>query len=1216
MKERIEKFLELKSKEINRIAEKYPEEKSLWIEYSEFARYDHEFAEELITNFDEVINIFDSLLTGKIRGSLPEAVEEPRFHARFYNLPKERGYTVIVRDITAEYISRFISVEGLVNKISDVLPKVLIGRFYCSKCNDPHDEPQATRFLREPLQCKNCRKREFRFSPEDSIWTDMQKIEIQEPLEMLKGGEQARRIEIWLEDDLVDLVTAGDKVIVTGVVRLLPPKFKGPVYFKFIEANSIEGIEKEFEDIVITPEEENEIKKLSKDPNIRRKVINSIAPSIYGYNEVKEAVALQLFGGRPHKKLPDGTVVRPDIHLLLVGDPGVAKSRILQYVTQIAPKSIYVTGKGTTGAGLCVDGNSLIFNSGSLKTIGKTIDENFSEEFSKEELPGVYSNTFNLKTYTLDKNLRCHKTETSKIWKIKSPKNMIGISTQSGKELILTQNTPLMSIRNGRIKWIKSSEIGRGDYVATVRHIPLNKKEIPLVSILKNKKIRIKDNVSEVFCKITNKLLGKYKELQKIAEHYNIKRDRIYTWRSKKCYQSIPLHIFMEIGKNAGLTERELVRGVKRVFLRYGTYIKIPELLNDSRIGYFSGLIAGDGSIYEKNGRAMVRFFNSNEETLNIVKSLAKELFGISAVTVREKNKVPYIRINSRIVAETLNAIGLKSGEKSPYLDISDVATSLGEEFISNFIKGLFETDGWVYIRKKGSSGIGFLTSSQKLAQKIQLLLLGFGIRSRVRKRQRKGDLSIIRGRKVTTKYDQFQLEIYEKEGLVKFREKVGFTNREKSMKLNFLIEKTSKSNTNVDILPEISDVLASIKNRYQISEKIIPALYVKGERNPSREKLKGMLSGLPNTEDVNFLMNLANSDIRWEKVNDKRILNGNGFVYDFTVPEHNFLVNGFFVHNTATAERDEFAEGAWTLKAGALVLAGGGIVAIDEFDKMDKEDRSAMHEAMEQQTISVAKAGIVTKFKANTSVLAASNPKFSRFDNYKPLVEQFDIPATLISRFDLIFPIRDVLDKERDMQIAEHMLKMHKTGEDMKGLEPEIPTELFRKYIAYSRKNTNPILTDEAAEKIKDFYVNLRGMSKDTITATPRQLEALVRLAEASSKMRLNDKVTLSDVDRAIELTNFVLRAIAYDQATGEIDIDRVVTEHSKSTRERIRIIEEIIQNIIGSSDEGLASFDDIISNAQSRDIDKFPAEQILNELKIKGVIYEPRHGWYKFAR
>ncbi len=670
MKEQIEKFLELKSKEINRIAEKYPEEKSLRIDYNEFARYDHEFAEELITNFDEVINIFDSLLTGKIRGSLPDAVEEPRFHARFYNLPKEKGYTVMVRDITAEYISRFISVEGLVNKISDVLPKVLIGRFYCNKCNEPHDEHQATRFLREPLQCKNCRKREFRFSPEDSRWTDMQKIEIQEPLEMLKGGEQARRIEIWLEDDLVDLVTAGDKVVVTGVVRLLPPKFKGPVYFKFIEANSIEGVEKEFEDIVITPEEENEIKKLSKDPNIRRKVINSIAPSIYGYNEVKEAVALQLFGGRPHKKLPDGTVVRPDIHLLLVGDPGVAKSRILQYVNQIAPKSIYVTGKGTTGAGL------------------------------------------------------------------------------------------------------------------------------------------------------------------------------------------------------------------------------------------------------------------------------------------------------------------------------------------------------------------------------------------------------------------------------------------------------------------------------------------------------------------------------------------------------------------TATAERDEFAEGAWTLKAGALVLAGGGIVAIDEFDKMDKEDRSAMHEAMEQQTISVAKAGIVTKFKANTSVLAASNPKFSRFDNYKPLVEQFDIPATLLSRFDLIFPIRDVLDKERDMQIAEHMLKMHKTGEDMRGLEPEIPTELFRKYIAYSRKNTNPILTDEAAEKIKDFYVTLRGMSKDSITATPRQLEALVRLAEASSKMRLSNKVTVSDAEKAIELTNFVLRAIAYDQATGEIDIDRIVTEHSKSTRERIRIVEEIIQNIIGSSDEGLASFDDIISNVQSRDIDKFHAEQILNELKIKGVIYEPRHGWYKFAR
>jgi len=950
--EKVEEFLNKRTKEINKVAELYPEKKSLFINYEELEKFDHELAEELIANPDNTLKIFEEILKDKI-SVVPELMEDLKLNVRFYNLPREKGYTFLIRNIRSENVGKLMAIEGLVNKITDVLPKVYIARFYCNKCNQAHNEPQTTRFLRQPLFCDNCRRREFRFVPEESKWTDIQKLEIQEPLEMLKGGEEARRIELWAEDDLTDLICAGDRAIITGVTRLLPPKKGGSVYHKYIEANHIEGIAKEFEDIEITKKEEREIKKLAKDPKIHDKVINSIAPGIWGYNEVKEAIALQLFGGRSKKRLPDGTSLRPDIHLLLIGDPGVAKSRILQYVNQIAPKSIYVTGKGTTGAGLCVDKNSLVFNSGSLKTIGKAIDENFSEKLSTEELPRAYSNNFGLQTYSLNKDFKCHKTETSKIWRIKSPKNMIEIRTRSGKELILTPNTPLMSINKGKIKWVKSKDIKEGDYVATARSVSLNKKEVPLVSILKDKEIRVKDNVSETFCRITDKLLEKHGELQKIAEYYGVKRERIYIWRSKKLYQSMPLHLFMEMGREVGFTEKELAKNVKTIFLRYGIHIKIPELLNDPQLGYFAGLIAGDGSIYERTGSAMVRFYNSNEEMLNTVSLLAEELFGISTTIVKEKNKVPYTRINSKTVADILKAIGLKSGEKSFRLDISGVATSLGEGFISNLLKGLFETDGWIYIREKGkgSSGIGFLTSSQKLAQKVQLLLLGFGINSRLRKRRKKGDTNIIRGKKVITRHDQFQLEIHGKENLIKFMEKIGFTHRDKSMKLDFLIEKTSKSNTNVDVIPKISNILTSLKMEHQIPEGIMPTLYAKGERNPSREKLKSMLSGLPDTEHVNFLMNLADSDIRWEKIKYKKILKSSEWVYDFTVPEHNFFVNGFWVHNTATAERDEFAEGAWTLKAGALVLASGGVVCLHPKTKIiTNNDISEIEEIFNQK--------------------------------------------------------------------------------------------------------------------------------------------------------------------------------------------------------------------------------------------------------------------------
>ncbi len=688
MKDRIEKFLETKTEALNALAEKYPETKSLNVDWSELEKFDKELAENVLINpygvlYDShgtkaptgIIDIFEQVLYEMNLPVLdPGKTGTPDFHVRLTNLPKDRGYTYMIRFIDSETITRFLSTEGVVNRISDVFPKLHVARFRCNGCGQTAEQVQDREDrlrgqIVTPIRCNSCGKMDFRFMAEESDWLDFQILEIQEPLEYLKGGEQARKVKIWVEDDLTDRVTAGDKVVVTGVIRLQPPQKKGSVYTKFIEANYIEPIEKDFEDIEITKKEEKEIKKLAKDPQIHNLIVDSIAPSIYGYKEVKEAIALQMFGGRQGKVLPDGGKVRADIHLLLIGDPGVAKSRLLKYVDQIAPKSIYVSGKGTTGAGL------------------------------------------------------------------------------------------------------------------------------------------------------------------------------------------------------------------------------------------------------------------------------------------------------------------------------------------------------------------------------------------------------------------------------------------------------------------------------------------------------------------------------------------------------------------TATAEKDELAEGAWTLKAGALVLAGGGIACIDEFDKMEKEDRAAMHEAMEQQTISVAKAGIVARFKCNTAILAASNPKFSRFDNYKPLGEQFDIPPTLLSRFDLIFPIQDIVDRETDRKIAEHMMKMHKTGEYQKDLEPVIPTDLFRKYIAFARKNIQPLLSEEAAQKLTEYYVELRGGSKETVRATPRQLEALVRLAEASAKIRLSNDVTMEDADRVIKLTNFVLKEIATDKNTGEIDIDRIVTDHPKSKRDGIRNVEDIIRGLIANTPDRMASLDDIIAAATEKKIDKFEVEKIINELKSKGIIYEPRHDKYMFT-
>ena len=313
----------------------------------------------------------------------------------------------------------------------------------------------------------------------------------------------------------------------------------------------------------------------------------------------------------------------------------------------------------------------------------------------------------------------------------------------------------------------------------------------------------------------------------------------------------------------------------------------------------------------------------------------------------------------------------------------------------------------------------------------------------------------------------------------------------------------------------------------------------------------------------------------------------------------------------TVAAEKDELGEGGWTLKAGALVLASGGTAQVDEFDKIDEEDRAAMHEAMESQTISVAKAGIVAKFRTKTAILAAANPKYGRFDQTKNLAEQFDVPPTLLSRFDLIFPIVDVLDEEKDARLAEHILSTH-MGKDNTGDDNLFDKELLRKYIAFARRKVVPKLSQAASDKIKEFYVELRRKSKDagSVAITPRYLEGLVRLAEANSKMRLSESVEEDDAEVAISLFNYVMQQIMTDKATGKLDVD-VVIGKPKSERDKLQkkdTILDIIREHLRKNDT--AGVDDVVSDAKSYGLDENEARRILAELLRVGAIYEKGHG------
>jgi len=305
----------------------------------------------------------------------------------------------------------------------------------------------------------------------------------------------------------------------------------------------------------------------------------------------------------------------------------------------------------------------------------------------------------------------------------------------------------------------------------------------------------------------------------------------------------------------------------------------------------------------------------------------------------------------------------------------------------------------------------------------------------------------------------------------------------------------------------------------------------------------------------------------------------------------------------TAAVVKDK--SGEYYLEAGALVLADGGVACIDEIDKMDDKDRVAIHEAMEQQTVSIAKAGIVARLNARASVLAAGNPKYGRYLPNRSLSDNVNLPPTILSRFDLIFVIRDTPSPERDRRLARYITVVHGASGEIK---PPIPTDLLRKYIAYARKNIRPKLTEDAKKLIEDFFVEMRKKSLESpdapIAITARQLEALIRLAEAHARMALKSEVTAEDAAEAIRLMKSMLESVGIDVESGEIDVDVIMTGKPKSAREKYLILEDIIREL--SKEEGCAKIKDIISKARQRGLEDKFVEEALRKMRKEGIIFE----------
>ncbi len=309
-----------------------------------------------------------------------------------------------------------------------------------------------------------------------------------------------------------------------------------------------------------------------------------------------------------------------------------------------------------------------------------------------------------------------------------------------------------------------------------------------------------------------------------------------------------------------------------------------------------------------------------------------------------------------------------------------------------------------------------------------------------------------------------------------------------------------------------------------------------------------------------------------------------------------------------------EGGTGNFILEAGALVLSDKGICCIDEMDKMRDEDRVAIHPAMEQQTVSIAKGGIVATLNARTSILAAANPTLGRYNPYQTIAQNLSLPITILSRFDLIFVLRDQPEAEKDTRMAEHILGLHRAA----GTPATAPvsTDLLRKYISYS-KRISPVITDEVVNSFKSFYVKMRtasleGGEASAISITARQLESLVRLSEARAKVHLREEVTVEDAEAVIALMQRSLEQVGIDITTGELDIDILYTGKPRSLQMQLQKVLGVVSDMERTT--GVVKDEDLFQALmEDHGIGRAEAARLVGVLMRDGTIYSPRPGYYK---
>ncbi|MFC7323140.1 LAGLIDADG family homing endonuclease [Halorubrum rutilum] len=1200
--------------EIGTLAQKYPnEQRSLYVDYDDLFQFDRDLAEDFRTKPDQMREYAEEALR---LYDLPADVSLGRAHVRIENLPE----SIDIRGIRVhdDHIGKLVSVKGIVRKATDVRPKVTEAAFECQRCGTMTYIPQSDGGFQEPHECQGCeRQGPFRVNFDQSEFIDSQKLRIQESPEGLRGGETPQSLDVDIVDDITGKVSPGDHVTCVGVLHIEQVEQgneKSAIFDLYMDGVSIAIEDEEFEDMDITEADKREIIELSNRDDIYEAMVGSIAPAIYGYEEEKLAMILQLFSGVT-KHLPDGSRIRGDLHMLLIGDPGTGKCQ--KYDTKVT------------------------LADGTERAIGEIVESNLEDPMEVDD--GVYE-SIDIDLQTVTEAGEIETGTATKVWKREAPDRMCQITMASGREVEVTPSHPLFRQLDRGLSPQRADQLAEGDLIAVPGNIDADWDDSLDVSFQ-----RVETYNANSFTPpsqidpVLARLLGYI-----IAEGHTHMSESSAATAITNVDEEILTdveHCFRKLGvrwsrrNKQGHETAEIVSCSSLEFVRFLRELE-PAILKNSEDQLVPGCLKRASP---ENKKAFLQAYVDSEGTVSpkereiTVSSMSRELltgvqtlllaFGIQSHLRKRHNDSYRLRISGRDFVKYVDKIGFVTDRK---VTASKAFDDVPENTNTDVIPGLSD-------------------DLRRIREALALSQFDIGLPRPTYQHYERDDRNPSRS-SLRTVVDTFETR------LDWLREK-----RDELLDGNWQAVETLREELNISqkTLSDGMDVSQTAISYYERNGVAPDGGQTAAAKGVILDRLDEALSVGP---DVAELDRLCSNDIHWDRIESIESVEPDyEWVYDLEVADtHTYLGNGVVSHNsqmisyveniaprsvytsgkgssaaglTAAAVRDDFGDGQqWSLEAGALVLADKGIAAVDELDKMDSSDRSAMHEGLEQQKISVSKAGINATLKARCSLLGAANPKYGRFDQYEPIGEQIDLEPALISRFDLIFTVTDSPDPEHDSRLAKHIIKTNYAGElntqreELASSEftsdqvaevtqevaPEIDAELLRKYIAHAKRSCYPTMTEEAKELIEEFYVDLRSKGADEdapVPVTARKLEAMVRLAEASARLRLSDTVEREDADRATDIVESCLKDIGVDPETGQFDADVVETGTSKSQRDRIKNIKGLIADIEEEYQEG-APVDEVLDRAGEIGMDPGKAEQEIEKLRTRGEVYEPKQG------